>query len=1036
MKWTQPGLLISLSTWILATSPSHAAQFKFGDQTLTVPDGFTIEQEAGPPAVNRPIVGDFDEQGRFYVADSSGSNDKVDKQLREKPHRIVRLVDQDGDGRFDRSTVFADKMMFPEGVLWHDGAVYCGAPPSIWKLEDTDDDGMADRRTEWFQGKTLTGCANDLHGPYLGLDGLIYWAKGAFAEQTHEREGRPAISDSAAHIFRMRPNGKDFDSLMSGGMDNPVDVVFTPDGEAIFTTTFYTNPEGGNRDALVHAVYGAVFPKVHGVLDGLKRTGDLMPALTHLGPAAPCGLAIYKKGSFGADFRDNLFSCQFNLHKVQRHILEPHGSTFRTRDFDFVTSDSPDFHPTDVLEDADGSLIIIDTGGWYKICCPTSQIAKPDLLGAIYRVRRQAAPRNPDPRGLKLPWANTSPAELVRRFGEARFAVCERAIEQLAKMGSPALPELRKALRAYLPDIRRQAIWTLTRMDLPAAREAVRSVLRDPSSAEAQAAAHSAGIWRDKEATPGLEKLLAQGNPHAQVAAATALGQIAAHSAVPALLQASSKGPDRFLEHALIYALLEIRDPKQTAAGLGSREAGTHRAALIALDQMDGGHLQASQVIPLLKSDQALLRETALWVLEHHREWAAQASAWLGEQLEGSNLSTEAVEPLKKLLVLFAPNEEVQKLLANTLRKAATPVPVKQSLLQVMAQAHLKSLPGDWISALREALQDKDPMVMRQALATVRSLPGKQEGNPEWRTIGATLAGLSERADLPLKARLDGLAALPEKQAATYKALELVRQGLDPSQPPMVRLASLEALGKLRLSEDQLGALTDNVKRAGPLELNRMLSAFDGNTNEAVGLKLVSALKDSPALPRLRLENIKPRLEKYPPAVQQAAAEILAKLGEGPAKQNERLEQLQSELVGGDRNRGQRVFASQKAACFTCHQIGYVGGKVGPDLSRIGGIRTERDLLEAIVYPSASFVRSYEPMILVAKDGEEYSGVLRSESADSLLLVSGAGAEKRFSREEVTDMRPGAVSVMPEGLDQQLSKQELADLVVYLKSLK
>ncbi|MDB6029711.1 MAG: putative rane-bound dehydrogenase [Verrucomicrobiales bacterium] len=153
MKWIQRALLICLSSWAACPLAVSGAQFKFGDQTLTVPDGFTIEQVAGPPLVNRPIVGDFDEQGRFYVADSSGSNDKVDKQLQDKPHRIVRLMDQDGDGRFDQTTVFADKMMFPEGVLWHDGAVYCGAPPSIWKLEDTDGDGVADRRTEWFRVK-------------------------------------------------------------------------------------------------------------------------------------------------------------------------------------------------------------------------------------------------------------------------------------------------------------------------------------------------------------------------------------------------------------------------------------------------------------------------------------------------------------------------------------------------------------------------------------------------------------------------------------------------------------------------------------------------------------------------------------------------------------------------------------------------------------------------------------------------------------------------------------------------------------------
>ena len=75
-------------------------------------------------------------------------------------------------------------------------------------------------------------------------------------------------------------------------------------------------------------------------------------------------------------------------------------------------------------------------------------------------------------------------------------------------------------------------------------------------------------------------------------------------------------------------------------------------------------------------------------------------------------------------------------------------------------------------------------------------------------------------------------------------------------------------------------------------------------------------------------------------------------------------------------------------------------------------------------------------MQIIARDGEEYSGVLRSESSDSFLLVSGAGAEKRFNRDEIAEMRPGTISVMPEGLDQQLSKQELSDLIVYLKSLK
>src|SRR5258705_3766445 len=92
------------------------------DPVLTVPAGFTIECVAGPPLVERPIVADFDDEGRLYVADSSGSNEKVEVQLQKQPHRIVRLEDSKGDGRFDKVTVFADKMMFPEGVLWHAGS--------------------------------------------------------------------------------------------------------------------------------------------------------------------------------------------------------------------------------------------------------------------------------------------------------------------------------------------------------------------------------------------------------------------------------------------------------------------------------------------------------------------------------------------------------------------------------------------------------------------------------------------------------------------------------------------------------------------------------------------------------------------------------------------------------------------------------------------------------------------------------------------------------------------------------------------------
>src|SRR5882762_5411016 len=465
----KPSIATLVSLLLLArlsfTGTARAEQFKLANHTFTVPEGFEVELVASPPLVNRPIEADFDEQGRLYVTDSSGSNDKTEKQLAERPHRVVRLEDTDGDGRFDKSTVFADKMMFPEGAMWLDGSLYVGAPPSIWKLTDTDGDGVADKREEWFKGGVLGGCANDVHGPYHGPDGWVYWCKGAFAKLNLERPGQKPFVSRAAHIFRCRPDGSGLEAVMTGGMDNPVEVAFTPGGERIFTTTFFQHPGGGQRDGLIHAIYGGVYGKAHDVLDDHPKTGELMPVLTQLGQAAPCGLARYESRAFGHEFRDNLFVCLFNLHKVTRHELLPDGATFRTKDSDFLVSDNPDFHPTDVIEDADGSLLVIDTGGWYKLCCPTSQLSKPDVLGAIYRVRRVGAKRPSDPRGLRLAWGTMKPGEIVALLGDERPAVRKRAMSELAKQGKAAIGAIGDVLKkSDSNEARLNAVWALTRV--------------------------------------------------------------------------------------------------------------------------------------------------------------------------------------------------------------------------------------------------------------------------------------------------------------------------------------------------------------------------------------------------------------------------------------------------------------------------------------------------------------------------------------------------------------------------------------------
>lgn len=1033
----------------------NGAESHLLNHTFTLPEGFEIELVAGPPLVERPMMADFDEQGRLYVADSSGSNDPVAKQLEDKPHRIVRLEDTDGDGRFDRSVVFADQMMFPEGVLYHDGAVFSGAPPSIWRLRDTDGDGVADERVEWHQGKTLTGCANDLHGPYLGPDGWIYWCKGAFAGQTYVRPGRRTISDHAAHVFRCRPDGSDFDSVMSGGMDNPIEVAFGPEGEVFFITTFFHHPEAGRRDAIVHCIYGGVYPKVHGVLDNLQRTGELLPPLVELGPAAACGLTRYESTGLGPDYQGNLFSTLFNLRKVMRHVLVPVGGTYASRNEDFLVSDNRDFHPTDVLEDADGSLLVVDTGGWYKICCPTSQLAKPDVLGAIYRIRRTGAERSVDPRGRRLDWPKLGSGELAALLDDPRPAARERALDQLGRRGAGALAVLRSILGQGSVTARRSAVWALTRMEGVGAREAVRLGLEDRDPGVQQAALHSVAMHRDAAALPRLLAFLSSTNPSHQRKAAEALGRLEDSAAVPALLAAAGgfrqalptpqecelvgidpAAVERVQEHALIYALIEIADPAATRIGLRSGNPAIHRVALMALDQMDGARLEVEQVAPLLAGQDALLRETANWVALRHPEWGGALAGFFRERLRRpAGTEAERAELLPQL-ARFAGDSAVQDCLAEAAANTVLPVPSRTLALAAMAAANLDELPARWLPAITRCLAAGEDNLVDAALGSLRRLPAPKE---EVAPLSAALLALAREAGGPAARRIEALRALPAPLAPVEPALfDLLLDQLKPSVAPGVRSGAAAVLAKAGLDHAQWLALADALHGVGPMELNVLLEGFEGVTDEAVGLRMVTGLQGAAGLASVRVDLLQRRLAQFPPAVQQAGVALLRELDVDPSAQAERLEKLLAELrqLRGDVRRGQAVFNSPQTACATCHAMGYVGGKVGPDLTTVGQIRSERDLLEAVVYPSASFVRSYEPVRVFTKDDEDYSGVLANETESELLLVTGADSTVRVAKSNVAEMRPGTVSTMPGGLADQLARQDLADLIAFLSGTR
>ncbi len=712
---------------------------------FTIPEGYELKRVAESPLVKRPIHMGFGNDGALYVTDSSGNTAKAPIQLKDPQHRVVRLVDQDGDGVFDESTVFAENLPFPEGILVHDDAVYVGAPPHIWKLRDTNGDHQADERSIWFDGGSIEGCGNDMHGPYRGPDGFFYWCKGAFAPQSHELSSGKTLKSSAAHIYRAKPDGSQLEMVITGGMNNPVGLAFSETGERFLSGTFFDLSQPGRRDGILHAVYGGTYGRKNPrVLNPHPNTGNLLPILKQLGPAAPSGMTMARNPIGGLS--GNLLCTEFNTRRISRHQLSRADSSYSAQTSTLLESDQTDFHPTDVIEDADGSLLIADTGSWYMICCPTSKVAKPDILGAIYRLQKKnRAPLN-DPRGLKLNWEQPETAWL----SDQRPFVVSRAIDALGH--EDHIDDLRRA------DAKIPAIWALHRISGKTARLSVRGFLNNERPDVRAAAVHSVAMWRDPEAVAPLIKKLSDNDLQVRRLAAMALGRIANKSATTPLLTAYSSSADPFLTHAIIHALYEIDD----------------------VDSLPLQHPAAKQVRRMLKNDQL---------------------------------------------------------------------------------------------------------------------------------------------------------------------------NLTPDEFPEIQLAKVIELS--------------------PKEMHR---------------------------------------------------------------QKQRLDELETFLPTADAKRGEKLFSNRdKSKCITCHIKGQQGVRLGPDLTRIGAIRSERDLLEAIIYPSASIARYHEIINVLTEDGRAVSGLLVKETANRIFLATAAGVMQPVRIKDIEQARYASVSLMPEGLDKVLSSQEIADIVAYLK---
>jgi putative heme-binding domain-containing protein len=256
-------------------------------------------------------------------------------------------------------------------------------------------------------------------------------------------------------------------------------------------------------------------------------------------------------------------------------------------------------------------------------------------------------------------------------------------------------------------------------------------------------------------------------------------------------------------------------------------------------------------------------------------------------------------------------------------------------------------------------------------------------------------------------------------------------------------LAAAEVLGRSRLTDAQMTRLMkvarDNVLLSPSVLLPALQRSVTGATSAAMLDYLAESLRQGWRPAEADLHKI---LAALPSSMRdgtglQTTPQRVRQLWRQAAEQRRaRLAEFEPLLTGGSPDRGRMLFSSRKVACATCHRIGNEGGGIGPDLTRIGAIRAGRDILESIVFPSSTIAQGYESHIVTTKDGRSVTGVITRRTSVTLVLRDSSGAELRLRKDQVDAMNRSATSLMPEGLDKAMTRDEFRDLLAFLQSLK
>lgn len=1041
------------NVYVACTTRRKAADLDIREHQVWIPDDVALtsaderleflRKELAPGRLRTPRGGlkDHNRDGSIDVRD-----------LEHHKERIFRLTDTDGDGVADRMTLFAEGFNEPNsgiaaGLLWHDGWLYVTALPHLWRLKDGDGDGRADVTEKIVSGfgAHIAYAGHDMHGLRLGPDGRIWWTIGDKGLNVTSREGRKFVFPHEGAVLRCEPDGSGFE-VFAHGLRNVQEVAFDDNGDVFGVDNDGDAPRERERAVFVVEGSDSGWRNQHQYQKNASRwmredmwmpSGEpdqplfLTPPIANFSDG-PAGFLRESGHALDGPLRGHFLLNQFPKGRMDAFRLVPDRDGFRMEGARTVSSG---IMGIGMSWGPDGRAYFADWDGGYPL----------DEKGAVWRFDVSSVTDSTSAEWLSRPLSDALPKErCLPMLGHRDQRVRINASVRLDKAGAWA-DMLKVALDPKADRMARtHGIWGWG-MGLRKGR-----------------VSHAEGLAllkvEDDELRAQALKVLSEApspDDGLRRAVIAELGASSIRVRLHAALAARRLGGSASLKDFVRDPETDLARPWLRHALVSGASACVTETSLLEAASASDENLAVFAVLVLARKKSPLIAQALssphdLAVVEaaraiHDDEGIPSALPALAASLNRHILPAAAARRALNACLRSGTSEDALRLVRwfrNNASKDELVTEALQCMLNFDAPERL-----DRVDGVARSYPPRDKAAITGAFSQARDLLLAQT-RPELR-VPAFSVLLRHRIDVPVEAlmtfardrsapasvRIDALRMLVDKSpsAAAKSASESCADG----NPVELRIAAFDIL--LRADAEaafSVGLRLMKSKSARPAEKQAVLAAAARSPHPSarpIFQSAAEAFLSGKLEPFLRLEVIEAAAETDDVGLKNRLAGHLASIAEAKAHDGTPHSAL---TEGGDPSRGRKVVNEHlNANCVGCHRVeSEEGSEVGPKLRGLTHARPRLEIVESLLDPSAKISSGYGLSTFTLKDGGVVVGSVLSEAADARKLRLLDGTERVLRNADVASVAP-APSVMPPMLG-ILTRQEIRDVVAYLAELK